>query len=72
MWKMGGSVKCPDDAGPSSHVIIMMTENDCRPVLCNVGIFSCSCSNIHANRDSDVHQYSNVDVEGLRVDPDPQ
>ena len=25
--KMGGSVKCPDDAGLSSHVVIMFTED---------------------------------------------
>ena len=51
MIKMGGSVKCPDDAGLSTHVVIMMTEDGCRPVICNVGIFSCYCDKFAVNRD---------------------
>ena len=52
MTKMGGSVYCPDNVGRSDHIIIKFTDPGVRPVLCNVGIFSCSCSNLRATRGS--------------------
>lgn len=49
LLKTGGSVKCPEDVGASQYVIIHLdgSGGDLRRP-CNVGIFSCECSNYEA------------------------
>ena len=51
---MGGSVSCPADIGLITKVNILMSENGCSPVLCNVGIFANIYGDIDANRDDAV------------------
>ena len=49
--KMGGSVSCPDTIGSSKFVVIHMSKETCeKPILCNVGIFTCHCSSYRATR----------------------
>ena len=55
MLEMGGSVECPTGF-KSAYVIIQMKSPKPNwfisyPVLCNVGIFTCPCSNYIASRE---------------------
>ena len=40
-FKVGGSVACPAEIGPSQYVVIEMTQPICRPIFCHLGIFTC-------------------------------
>ena len=49
IMRMGASVKCPDDIGPSQYAILKADPN-CEVKLCHVGIFTCYCSSLVATR----------------------
>ena len=51
--KVGGSVACPAEIGPSQYVVVEMTKETCEPIFCSLGIFSCYCSNYRATRSED-------------------
>ena len=45
LWKMGDTARCASDIGPVNFVMIKLQANSAVHI-CNVGIFSCSCSDI--------------------------
>ena len=55
IMRMGASVKCPDDIGPSQYVILKVDPN-CKAHLCHVGIFTCYCSALVASRSRAVRE----------------
>ena len=47
--KAGGSVKCPENVGSSQYVIFHFSDfSKTNASPCNIGIFSCECSNYEA------------------------
>ena len=45
LWKMGDTARCASDVGPVNFVMVKLQPNTAVHI-CNVGIFSCSCSDI--------------------------
>ena len=61
-------MKCPEDIGTSQYVIIYFdaTTNSVRP--CNIGIFSCYCTNYEAVARTDPIDGTSLDFVVLGQD----